>query len=98
MDELVLNPGEPTLVEPSLTTVLYNPLTVIPQNPMDTVCRALNTPETLGILYVSTHGDIYKKWLEVEAGNYVKFNTPTYFLQKTSVKVTFPVYEIAEVP
>jgi len=46
-------------------------------------------------LYVSSHGDVTKKWLRVEQGDYVKFATALNFLQNSNGQVILPVYETA---
>ncbi len=46
-------------------------------------------------LFVSSHGDIEKKWLRVEQGDYVKFASSIFMLQNTSGQVILPVYETA---
>lgn len=44
-------------------------------------------------LMVSSHGDIDKKWLKVEQGDYVKFATPIWLLQTSNGQVILPAFE-----
>ncbi len=41
-------------------------------------------------LFVSSHGDVDKKWLKVEQGDYVKFANPLWFLQNSNGQVILP--------
>ena len=45
-------------------------------------------------LMVSSHGDVNKRWLKVEQGNYVKFATPLWFMQDSNGQVALPCYEV----
>ena len=45
-------------------------------------------------LMVSSHGDVKRKWIKVEQGDYIKFNTPLFFLQRSNGQVRLPAYEI----
>lgn len=65
------------------------PLLVTPT----TVTTVHNTMTSDDPLLVSSHGDVEKKWLEVFADGYVKFETPLYFLQTTGGQIVLPVYE-----
>lgn len=77
MDELILEKNTPTQVLPSSGLMIV-------QNTMGT---------TDDPLYVSTHGDINKKWLTVESGCYVKFDEPLFFMQGSWNNFVFPVVE-----
>ncbi len=44
-------------------------------------------------LLVSSHGDLEKKWITVDSGDYVKFATPVYFLQTSWNQLIIPLYE-----
>ncbi len=77
MDELELVQNIPILVEPTMRFATI-------QNTMPT-----NDDD----LYVSSHGDILKKWINVESGDSVRFCEPTYFMQTGRFNWVFPVVE-----
>lgn len=62
------------------------PLLVVPGGTM----IIHNTMTSNDPLYVSSHGDVKKKWLEVEQDDYVKFASGLYLLQKSSGQVILP--------
>jgi len=77
MDELALAQNTPTLV-----------------TPVKAVATIQNTmPTNDDDLYVSTHGDIAKKWIKIESGDSVKFAEPTYLMQIGRANWVFPVVE-----
>ncbi len=77
MEEIILEKGIPLAVDPLGITSTV-------QNKMTT---------TDDPLYVSNHGDVDKKWIEVPAGDYVKYATPVFFLQKSWNQLVLPVVE-----
>ena len=66
------------------------PLMVDPAGVTSTLYNHMGADDPL---FVSTHGDVNKKWLKVEGGDYVKFANITWLLQNTSGQRIFPIYE-----
>ena len=66
------------------------PLEVDPAGATFTIYNSMGADDPL---FVSTHGDVNKKWLKVEGGDYVKFANITWLLQNTSGQRIFPIYE-----
>ena len=66
------------------------PLVIDPAGSTFTIYNSMGADDPL---FVSTHGDVLKKWLRVEGGDYVKFANPTFLLQNTSGQRIFPIYE-----
>ncbi len=46
-------------------------------------------------LLVSSHGNLEKKWLRVQGGDYLKFATPVWLLQYNGGQQVLPCYETA---
>lgn len=62
------------------------PLLIVPGGTM----TVHNTMTSKDPLFVSSHGDVNKKWLEVEQDDYVKFAFDLYLLQKSNGQVILP--------
>jgi len=77
MDELSLTIDTPVLVTPTKTVATI-------QNTM---------PSSDDRLYVSSHGDVSKKWISIGSKDSVKFSEPTYFIQRGRASWVFPVIE-----
>lgn len=73
-----------------ITIQSYEPLLVTPT----TTTVVHNTMTSDDPLLVSSHGDKSKKWLEVMSDDYVKFDTPLYFMQTTQGQIVLPAFEI----
>jgi len=79
MDELELKIGVPKEVTPPADKK------IVVQNTMGT---------TDDPLFVSTHGDKNKKWINIKSGDVVSFDQKMYFLQNSWAVFVFPVVEI----
>ena len=77
MTELLLNESVPVLVTPTKAVA--------------TVQNSLVSDDD--DLYVSTHGDVVKKWISIKSGDSVKFSEPTYLMQTGRASWVFPVIE-----
>jgi len=66
------------------------PLLVTPTK--TTVIQNLSTTSDDPI-YVSTSGVVTEKWIRINAEDYIKFNTPLYFVQLAWNQLVLPVIE-----
>ncbi len=65
------------------------PLEVVPRNTI-TVYNNMGADDPL---FVSSHGDVNRKWLKVEGGDYLKFAASTWLMHKNLGERIFPCYE-----
>jgi hypothetical protein len=84
MDELTLMRDTPVEIDP--TTVGASGVTMVIQNTMHSEDD---------VLYVSRNGGTTRTWMEVLAGDSVKFATPIWVKQTGKHQWIFPVYEIS---
>jgi len=66
------------------------PLLVTPTT--TTVVQNLSTTSDDPI-FVSTSGVLTEKWMKIDAEDFIKFNTPMYFLQNSWNQLILPVVE-----
>ena len=45
-------------------------------------------------LYASTTGDVQEAWIEISPKDYIRFETPVYFMQKQWDNYVFPTIEL----
>ena len=45
-------------------------------------------------LYASTTGDVQEAWIEISPKDYIRFETPVYFIQKRWDNYVFPIIEL----
>ena len=74
-----------------ITLISHTPLEVTPTLAFSTIQN--RSSEASGILYISSHGDLNKVWIELQPGSSVKFDKPLYFMQKTGKDMKIPVIE-----
>lgn len=79
MDQLTLVRNTPALATPVLANALI-------QNTM---------PSSDDKLYMSTHGDVAKKWIQIQSGDMYTIDVATYFMQTGRDQWVFPVLEFA---
>ncbi len=78
MDEVNLKKDLKFEFDPSL----YGSIIVL-QNPMST---------TDDIMYISSHGNIDKAWVEIEPKEKIEISSKVYLLQKSWNQITVPFY------
>ena len=78
MTELSLEQNIPVLLTPSLLTA--------------TVQNSMQSSDDK--LMVSTSGDVDEAWTTIEPRNYIKIDTPMYFMQTSWATYVFPVIEV----
>ena len=66
------------------------PVEVDPAGSTYTIYNSMNADDAL---MCSSHGDITKKWLRVEGGDYLKFANPIFLLQNRPGQLVLPIYE-----
>ncbi len=65
------------------------PLEVVPA----TTTTVYNNMGADDPLMVSSHGDMKRKWLKVEGGDYLKFAAPVWLMHNNPGERIFPCYE-----
>lgn len=46
------------------------------------------------VLFISTTGTVSEAWIEIDARDYIRFETPVYFMQKQWDNYVFPIVEL----
>ena len=74
-----------------LTLEKYSPLAVTPTKASITVQNTMRSDNQT--LYISSHGDLEKKWMRIEPGDSVKFGETMYLMQNAFDQWVFPAIE-----
>ena len=76
-----------------ITLAPHTALEITPTGSYSTIQN--RNSESSGIVYISTHGDNNKVWIELAPGSAVKFDAPLFFMQKTKNTMKLPIVEAA---